>query len=71
MRITRHALAQTVPELTYAQAELEKQRRDESHQFTRCTGRRTRSLGMPCWHRLVELLRTNDVLQASDYDVHC
>ncbi|KAG6089722.1 hypothetical protein E4U15_001756 [Claviceps sp. LM218 group G6] len=70
MRITRHALVQTVPELTYAQAELDKQRRDEGYQFTRCTGRRTRFLGMPSWHRLVELLRTNDVLQASDYDVH-
>ncbi|KAG6043067.1 hypothetical protein E4U33_001768, partial [Claviceps sp. LM78 group G4] len=70
MRITNYALGETVPQLDYARAELDKQRRDAGYQFTRCEGRHTRSLSLPCWHRLAELLRTSGVLQASDYHVH-
>ncbi|KAG6302876.1 hypothetical protein E4U45_002528 [Claviceps purpurea] len=46
MRITRYALAKTVPQLDYARAELDKQRRDAGYQFTRCKGRHTSSLGL-------------------------
>ncbi|KAG6248388.1 hypothetical protein E4U23_002998 [Claviceps purpurea] len=46
MRITRYALAKTVPQLDYARVELDKQRRDAGYQFTRCKGRHTSSLGL-------------------------
>ncbi|KAG5964763.1 hypothetical protein E4U56_002052, partial [Claviceps arundinis] len=49
---------------------LDKQRRDAGYQFTRCKGRHIRSLGLPCWHRLAEVLRTSGVPQASDYHVY-
>ena len=68
-RITRYALALTAKQLHYARADLRK-RADPSHEPTRCRGQYSRSLGLPCWHRLAELELESQSLQPADFDVH-
>lgn len=70
-RITRYALALTLTakQLHYARSDLQKQS-NPSHQPTRCQGRYSRSLGLPCWHRLAELELASQSLQPADFDLH-
>jgi hypothetical protein len=69
-KIHRYALRKVAEQLKLAKIQWEKIRRDSSHQTPRCKKDFTTTLGLPCYHTIVERVRDSQVLQVTDFHRH-